>query len=126
MHRKVEEFRSQVEPGRFHTLRYEELVADPVAAVEAIYDHFQWPDFEAARPAIAGYARRAKRYRTNRYELSPDLCRQIAQRWTSYLDQYGYASPASDSAGLPGPEPPDREPGPPSPEPVSSPSSKSG
>jgi omega-hydroxy-beta-dihydromenaquinone-9 sulfotransferase len=90
MHRKLEESRSSVDPARFYELRYEELVADPVAAVEAIYDYFRWPDFDAVRPALARYAQRARRYQANCYALPAELRDEITRRWKPYIEQYGY------------------------------------
>jgi hypothetical protein len=90
MHERLEEARAGIDPARFLDLRYEELVADPVATVRAVYERFQWPDFSSVEPAIVKYAERSKRYKTNRYELSPELRRQVARRWAPYIEKYGY------------------------------------
>jgi hypothetical protein len=90
MHERLEQARKRIDPGRFVDLRYEELVADPVAAVRAIYERFQWPDFPSVEPAINKYAERSKRYKTNRYDLSQELRQEIACRWAPYMEKYGY------------------------------------
>jgi hypothetical protein len=91
MYRKLEEARPLIEPSCFYELRYEQLVADPAAAVEGIYEYFRWPGFAAILPAILKYAERAKRFKTNRHELSPELREGITRRWATYLDKYGYS-----------------------------------
>jgi hypothetical protein len=91
MYRKLEEARPLIAPACFYELRYEQLTADPAAAVGAIYEYFQWPGFPSVLPAVLKYAERAKRFKTNRHELSPELRREIARRWAAYLDKYGYS-----------------------------------
>ncbi len=92
MYRRLDESRALIAPASFYELRYERLVADPAAAVQAIYEHFQWPGFAAVLPAVLKYAERAKRFQTNRYELSPELRQEIASRWATYIEKYGYAA----------------------------------
>jgi hypothetical protein len=48
--------RARHDPARFHDVSYEDLVADPVATVEAIYARFGLPLSGAAAGAIAGLA----------------------------------------------------------------------
>lgn len=91
MYRKLEEARPLIDPSCFYELRYEQLVADPAAAVGAIYEYFQWPGFADVLPAIVKYAERAKRFKTNRHDLSAGLREDITRRWTAYLDKYGYS-----------------------------------
>jgi hypothetical protein len=91
MHEKYREGRQAVSSDRIYELRYEDLVRDPLEAMRALYDYFQWPGFDAAEPAIRQYAARAKRYRTNRYEVSPELRETIARRWAPYIEEYGYS-----------------------------------
>lgn len=92
MYQRFEEARALIEPARFYDLTYERLIADPVAAVEAVYAHFQWPDFAAVEPAVQEYAQRARRFKTNQHELSPELRDEIGRRWAAYAEKYGYAT----------------------------------
>lgn len=90
MYERLDEAKSLVDPSCFYELRYETLVADPVATLQGIYDFFEWPDFASVQPAIVRYAERSKRFKTNRYEPSPELHAEIAHRWRAYAKQYGY------------------------------------
>jgi len=51
-------------------------------------------DFEAVRPAIEKYFAGKKGYKTNRYEMTPELHAEITRRWTTFIEQYGYAKEA--------------------------------
>jgi hypothetical protein len=92
MYEKLEEARALIDRERFYDLRYEQLTGDPAAAVERIYDYFRWPDFPAVRPAVVKYAERARHFKTNRYELTPELREAISCRWAAYLEKYGYGA----------------------------------
>jgi hypothetical protein len=93
LHRRLEETRPLVPPERFLELRYEDLVADPVATVRGIYDRFGWPGFERIEPAVRGYADRGRRYRPNRHSLTPDQARTLAARWGEIFERQGYRLP---------------------------------
>jgi hypothetical protein len=41
--RRVEAARANAEPGRIYDLRYHELTADPLGAVQRLYAHFGYP-----------------------------------------------------------------------------------
>jgi hypothetical protein len=43
IYRRIVAFEAKTDPRRFKTLRYDELVKDPKAAVNQLYDHFAWP-----------------------------------------------------------------------------------
>ena len=89
MQLRLNEDRGAVDPQRWIQLRYEDLIADPVSHMEAIYEQLNLGDFEPARRAIEKYA--AKRYRTNQFEeLEASQVEQINQRWADYFDRYGY------------------------------------
>ena len=77
-------------PENFCELRYEDLVRDPVAQMETIYDHLQLGDFELARPKIEAYMQSQKDYKTNRHQISPEIQAEISRRWSPFMRQYGY------------------------------------
>ena len=52
-------------------------------------------DFEAARPAIEKYFAGQKDYKTNRYEMTPELQAEITRRWATFIERYGYAKGAA-------------------------------
>lgn len=90
MHCKLEATRGLIEPARFHELRYEDLVADPLAEVRKLYDRLALDEFDRVAPEVERYLRRMRKYETNRYELAADLRSEISRRWADYIRQYGY------------------------------------
>ena len=84
-------------PGQFSEVRYEELIKNPLEQMRRIYDELQLGDFEQVRPAMENYFAEQKDYKTNRYQISPELEKQITRRWRKYIAQYGYEkTPAAD------------------------------
>jgi hypothetical protein len=95
MYEVFEEDVRSVDPGRLWELRYEDLIADPLGQMATVYRQLELGDFEAVRPLIAQYLARTEGYRTNRYELTDDMRRQITERWAPFLVKYGYEFPAA-------------------------------
>ncbi len=90
MYEAFERDRAVVPPGQLADVRYEDLVADPLAEMERLYHELDLGDFEAARPGLEPFVSQQREYKTNRYEIAPELRREIAERWGDYFDRYGY------------------------------------
>jgi omega-hydroxy-beta-dihydromenaquinone-9 sulfotransferase len=90
MYETFERDRGLIGSGQFCEIRYEELVASPIAQMQKVYEELELGDFEAARPAIEQYFAGKKDYKTNRYEMTPELHAEITRRWTKFIEQYGY------------------------------------
>ncbi|WP_202617322.1 sulfotransferase family protein [Roseimaritima sediminicola] len=72
-------------------VRYEDLVADPVATLEHIYDALQLDDFAAVRPELQAWADNQHReYKTNRHHLPAETEARIKTEWADYFERYGY------------------------------------
>jgi hypothetical protein len=82
---------------RLHEVRYESLVADPVATLSTAYDALGLGDFARVRPALERHVASMRAYRTNRYDLEPDLIARIGDRLAGFIRRYGYASEAAAS-----------------------------
>jgi hypothetical protein len=92
LHERLEEGRTLIPPGRFHELRYEDLIADPVRQMAQLYDVLNLGGFEKVLPRLEQYLRDHAGYQTNRYpHLSDELRRQIRQRWGAVIERYGYS-----------------------------------
>jgi hypothetical protein len=88
---RLEEGRRLIPPGRFHELRYEDLIADPAGEMRRLYDQLGLGGFDAVRPRIERYLAEHAGYRTNRYpRLSPELRAEIGHRWGLVIRRYGY------------------------------------
>ena len=92
VYRKLDEARELVEPARFHELRYEDLVDDPIGQMRAIYQGLRLGDFESVRPAMQEYLEGLTSYKTNRYKLTEAQHAEITRRWRPVIKQYGYST----------------------------------
>ncbi len=92
MYNAFERDRHLIGPGQFCEVRYENLIADPVEQMRLVYEQLELGDFQAVRPGIEAYFASRKDYKTNRYQLAPELRSEISRRWRKYAEQYGYAA----------------------------------
>jgi hypothetical protein len=83
------------EPRRFRT-RYEDLVADPLGVLRAIYRHFDWPGADEAEPAWREHLARERDYRRNEHAVDPRLHDRIVSDLAEVMTRYEY-DPASPS-----------------------------
>ncbi len=90
MYEVFERDRELLAAGQFSEVRYEDLTKNPLEQMHRIYEDLQLGDFEQVRPALEHYLADQKDYKTNRYQITPELERQITRRWSRYLTQYGY------------------------------------
>jgi hypothetical protein len=90
LYEKLDEGKKLVNPSRFHELRYEDLIADPIPQMRAIYDRLGLGEFERVLPKLEDYLRSAEGYETNKYEVTPELRSKIGQRWRTVIRKYGY------------------------------------
>ncbi|MBN2022715.1 MAG: sulfotransferase [Pirellulales bacterium] len=97
MYGAFERQRELVRPSRLCDVRYEELVRDPIGQMERIYGELELGGFDQARPAIEAHMAAQADYKTNRYELTPELRDEITRRWGAYAERYGYTPPLAAS-----------------------------
>ena len=90
MYRTLEETRSLIDPSRFHELRYEDLVRDPLGEMRKLYDRLGLGEYDKVEPRLKTYLEANADYRTNRYEMTPALREEIARRWGDVMRRYGY------------------------------------
>jgi hypothetical protein len=95
MNQRLDETRHLVRPSRFYELRYEDLVADPIGQLRAVYEHLELDGFESVAPAIAAYQAARADYKTKRYQQSAEERDKIEQRWGEYIRRHGYAAPSN-------------------------------
>lgn len=91
MYRGFEDQRQRLDSQSICTVRYEDLVAEPVSEVERIYRELVLGDYEAVRGRIVEYVGQQKDYRTNIHAMDAELERSIRERWSGYFERYGYA-----------------------------------
>ncbi len=99
---KIEEGRRLLDPSRFHELRYEDLVQDPVGQMRTLYDQLGLDGFERVRPRLEQYAHEHADYTPNRYRISPELRGEIDRRWGDVVQRHGYEIASRDPVLLSG------------------------
>lgn len=94
MYRAFEQGRDQLSPNQIYDIRYEELVADPARELRQAYEALDLGDFDAVAPRLTEFVGAKREYRTNRYELSPEVQNEVLSHWGDYASKYGYTAKA--------------------------------
>lgn len=92
MYAAYERDKSLIPRGSLVEVTYEEVVRNPVAEMQRIYETLDLGPFEAVRPKLEAYLAGLKDYKTNRYELPPALHSEVTRRWGGYAERYGYST----------------------------------
>jgi hypothetical protein len=95
--RQYEATRGLIDPSRLYELKYEELVADPMGQMRALYEQLELGGFDQVQPAIEAYFAEQQEYKTNRYPQPEEERAEIRRRWRDYFDRYGYSVGEPDS-----------------------------
>jgi hypothetical protein len=91
LYARLEQCKHLLAPNRFHELRYEDLIADPIAQMRTLYERLELGGFEELLPRLKTYLDANAGYKTNRYSsLDPELRSEIERRWGHVIRQYGY------------------------------------
>jgi len=93
MYAAFERDRPKLAAGQLHEIRYEDLIADPVAGMADAYAKLDLGDFERVRPAFEAQAASMRKYQTNTYQHDPRIVAAISQRWQPFIERYGYNAP---------------------------------
>jgi hypothetical protein len=85
--------RAHLEASALIDIRYEDLVADPVAVLERVYQHLQLHEFERVRPLHEAWvAEKHRQYRINQHRISDEQAQRIFAAWPDYFQRYGYTT----------------------------------
>jgi omega-hydroxy-beta-dihydromenaquinone-9 sulfotransferase len=90
MYASFEADRPLLEPDQYYEVRYEDLVADPMGQVSAMYARLGLGDFEHVRPRLAAFLDAKRDYQTNRFEPPEDVRAMVMERWRDFSQRYGY------------------------------------
>jgi omega-hydroxy-beta-dihydromenaquinone-9 sulfotransferase len=103
MYEKFDRERSLIDPSRLFEVRYEDLVKDPIAQMQALYEHLGLGEFETAIPKLHAYFKDRKDYRTGSYQIPDDLRETIDRRWGPFMRRFGYCGgqAAAQAEGTP-------------------------
>jgi hypothetical protein len=91
LYARLEQSKPLLAANRFHELRYEDLIADPVGQMRLLYERLELGGFDALLPRLKNYLDANAGYKANRYpDLAPELRAEIERRWGHVIRQYGY------------------------------------
>jgi len=98
MYECFEQDRELVPAGRLIDIRYEDLIADPAAQVRDLYEKLELGNFADVEPGILRYTMKSRDYKTNQYQLPPEVADRVRGRWAPYFQRYGYNGHGATSA----------------------------
>jgi hypothetical protein len=93
---RLEEGKKLVKPSRFHELRYEELVRDPLGQMENLYKRLELSGFDEMSLHLESFLARNANYETNKFQLSTEKRDEITERWGDVIRHYGYPLDGAD------------------------------
>src|SRR5262249_36932864 len=70
-----------LKPRRFATVKFEQLIADPVTTLQSLYQQLEIPDFEQARPKLAAEVARRSAYVQESMKPDRQWTRRIELEW---------------------------------------------
>jgi hypothetical protein len=92
LYERLEQTKHLLASNRFHEVRYEDLIADPIGQMCSLYEHLELGGFDEVLPRLKSFLESNAGYKTNRYpNLAPELRAEIERRWGNVLRQFGYA-----------------------------------
>src|SRR5581483_2487027 len=90
MHACIERDRSLLPQGRFHELRYEDLIREPVEELSRLHAAISIDPCPQLAEAVRAYFAERADYRTNVFAMTPAQRNLIHRRWAHVIARYGY------------------------------------
>ena len=90
MYEGFESGRREVSPDRLITVRYDDVVRDPVSEVARIYEQLGLTGYESLEPTLANIAEQSKSYQAGKHRLDDRLKGRVVEEWAAYFENYGY------------------------------------
>ena len=83
--------RDSIPAENYCEISYDELVANPVATMQRVYEQLMLPDFAHMKPSLDAYLASISDYKTNELPpLSENLRRELAERVPRVFDEWNY------------------------------------
>jgi len=84
---------AEVPPEQLIELRYDQLDADPMAAVGAIYEQLSLPGFDRSRDKFDAYLASVATFKKNAFDYSDEAAAKVEARLRPFLERWGYERP---------------------------------
>ncbi len=88
--KRYEEDRKLIPDGHLIEIKYEDLAADPKAVMKTVYKQLDLGNFAQAEAGMGAYLEGQGEYKPNVFNLPEDLREKIINRWSDYIDRFGY------------------------------------
>ncbi len=82
--------RDEIPAGNHAEVRYDDLVADPLAELERLYGELRLPGWSDAVPRIERFAGKRDKFRKNEYTHAPDYASLVEEHWACAFERLGY------------------------------------
>lgn len=82
--------RALIPSSRRYELRFEDLVADPLASLDGLYRYLGLLNIETLQRRLEPQLVSHRKYRTNTYTLEESTRQQVYERWQPAFRRYGY------------------------------------
>jgi hypothetical protein len=67
LYARLEEGKKLIAPSRFHEMKYEDLIRDPVGQMNQLYDHLDLDEFDNLRIPLSKFIVENANYETNKF-----------------------------------------------------------
>ncbi len=99
MMRDYERDAAEVSADRLVELRYDDLDAAPIKAVERVYEALNLPGFEAAREKFERYLASVATFKKNKFDYSDEAAAKVEARLKPFIEKWGYQRPGAQECG---------------------------
>lgn len=82
--------RDAIPAGNHAEVRYDDLVADPLAELERIYGELGLPGWSAAIPHMEHFLGKRSEFKENEYTHTPSHAALVEEHWACAFDRLGY------------------------------------
>ena len=84
---------AEIPSSQLVELRYDELDADPIKAIEKCYTGLGIEGFEQSKPDFGDYLTSVKSFQKNKFGYDPDVADRVEKRLGYFIDKWGYERP---------------------------------
>ena len=90
LHEAYERGKALLDPKQIIEVRYEDLIANPVQALQNCYEHLGLGDFEPLKSKLLDRQKRQKNYSSGLYQLNPQHKEKIKATLKPWFARFGY------------------------------------